>query len=355
MADPIPLKPPRRRPPIALHRLDNLPERPPREEVVEGLIAVGEIVALVAPAGDGKSAVSHLLLTCVAEGRPFLGRKVMAGPAIYVAAERYAEASRRLLAIRRRKAPLYLAKARPNLANHAEVDELAERILQVCENERSCPVLIVIDTLARCMPGLDENSARDMGTVVEGLTRLAEHVPSAAILFVHHAGKSGSDMRGSTALIGGVDLELRVEGRGKERGKRLIVNKANAVSEEQALYFRLVPVEYRDAPNADAESVIAAVQDDGETDQPMPDSGPSRDERVLSLIAEKATDSIADRRSCLTAAREQGLIEGKSADSTAEQFRKILVRLRDADLIAFDDKKIALGSGATPNRPNGPP
>jgi hypothetical protein len=358
LADLIPLKGNRNRRSIALHRLDALPERPPREEVIQGLLAVGEIGGLIAQAGEGKSTVAQLLLTCIAEGRPFLGRGVIAGPAIYVAAERGGGAERRLLAIRRKsKAPLYIAMARPDLANPDDVTELANRVLQVCENERSCPVLIVIDTLARCMPGLDENSARDMGKVVEGLTRLVEQVPSAAVLFVHHAGKGGDgEMRGSTALIGGVDLELQIRN-GKNGMKRLVVTKANAVAEGQSLGFRLVPVEYRDHPNADAESVITAVEADLDEDCPadIPNGQPSRSENILGLIDELAVDGVADRQACLQAARDRRLIEGKSLESTAEQFRKVLVELRDADLIRFENKKISLGLGATPNRPNGPP
>ena len=265
---------------------------------------------------------------------------------------------RRLIAIRRKgKVPLYFAAARPNLANLDEVEELGTSILQVCENERSCPVLIVIDTLARCMPGADENSARDMGMVIEGLTRLSEKVPSAAIMFVHHAGKGGSgDMRGSTALIGGVDLELRVETKGKS--KRLVVTKANAAAEGQYLGFQLATIEYREPANADPETVIAAVEAEfvGEVDPIEPTDGQSsRSERVLDLIGKMACEGLVDRYSCLAAARETKLVEGKTPASTAEQFRKVLVELKNADLIDFDNKKITLGLGATPNRPNGPP
>jgi AAA domain len=358
MADLIPLKGSRAKRSIVLHKLDALPDRQPREEVIQGVFAVGEMGALVAPAGVGKSTVAQLLATCVAEGRPFLGRPVLTGPAIYVAAERGPEAARRLLAIRRKiKAPLYIAMARPNLADADDVSDLANRILQVCENERSCPVLIVIDTLARCMPGLDENSARDMGRVIEGLTRLLEQVPSAAVLFVHHAGKGGDgDMRGSTALIGGVDLELQVKN-GKGGLKRLVVTKANAVAEGQSLGFRLFPVEYRDHPNADPESVITAIDADEGDDDPVeliPDGSPSRSEIVLSLIDELAVDGNVDRQECLISARDRKLIEGKTPASTAEQFRKVLVQLKQADLIWFDNKIITLGSGAAPNRPNAP-
>jgi hypothetical protein len=40
--------------------------------------------------------------------------------------------------------------------------------------------LIVFDTLARCMPGADENSARDMGLVIDSLLRIGTMRPSTA-------------------------------------------------------------------------------------------------------------------------------------------------------------------------------
>jgi len=329
--------------------LDALPHRVQRKEVIEGLLAVGEIGAIVAPAGEGKSAIAQLLVTCIAEGRPFLGRQVLTGPSIYVAAERGNEAKRRLLAVKTKvSAPLYVATARPNLADLSEVEELAKSILRVCHSEQSAPVLILIDTLARCMPGLEENSARDMGKVVEGLTQLLELIPSAAIIFVHHAGKGGNgDMRGSTALIGAIDLEMRVESnKGNGSAKRLTVTKANAVGEGQFLGFRLATIDYRDHPSADAESVIAAVQAEAHK-CPLVDR-PSRSENILTLISELAREGVTDRQACLLAARDRKLVEGKTRASTAEQFRKVLGELEMAGLITYDTKTISLGLGATP-------
>ncbi len=118
-------------------------------------------------------------------------------------------------------------------------------------------------------------------------------------------------------------------------------------------------MEYREHPNADAEIVIAATEADA-VDESHPsdltdDAQPSRSERILSLITEMASDGVVDRQSSLTAARDRKLVEGKTPASTAEQFRKVLIELKNARLIDFDNKTISLGLGATPNRPNGPP
>jgi hypothetical protein len=66
---------------------------------------------------------------------------------------------------------------------------------------------VVFDTLSRCMVGADENSAKDVGVVVEAMTQLLGHTPGGrgVILGVHHTGKDGKTLRGSSAFEGAVD------------------------------------------------------------------------------------------------------------------------------------------------------
>ena len=66
---------------------------------------------------------------------------------------------------------------------------------------------VILDTLARCMVGADENSAKDCGIVVDAMTRLLRHTPEGrgVILGVHHAGKDGKTLRGSSAFESGAD------------------------------------------------------------------------------------------------------------------------------------------------------
>jgi hypothetical protein len=75
---------------------------------------------------------------------------------------------------------------------------------------------VIVDTLARCAVGADENSARDMGIVVDSLTRVRDATPdgSGVVLAVHHSGKDGKTSRGSSALEAGVDTVYFTEARG---------------------------------------------------------------------------------------------------------------------------------------------
>jgi len=70
--------------------------------------------------------------------------------------------------------------------------------------------LVIIDTLARCMAGGDENSARDMGRLIQSADMIRD-LTSAAVLLVHHTNKSGESERGSTALRGAVDTLLSLK------------------------------------------------------------------------------------------------------------------------------------------------
>ena len=67
------------------------------------------------------------------------------------------------------------------------------------------PVLIVVDTLARSMIGGDENSAKDIGLLIDACDQL-RRATGAAVQLVHHTGKNGVGYRGSSALFGGLDV-----------------------------------------------------------------------------------------------------------------------------------------------------
>jgi hypothetical protein len=71
--------------------------------------------------------------------------------------------------------------------------------------------LIILDTLKRFMPGLDENSSTDMAVITGGLRKLTRD--GATVLALHHAPKDPVKLgyRGSTELGAGVDIALTLE------------------------------------------------------------------------------------------------------------------------------------------------
>ena len=89
-----------------------------------------------------------------------------------------------------------------NLTRKGEVHELAQLI------EWGGYEFVVLDTLARCMVGAEENSAKDVGVVVDAMNTLRQATPGdgrGVILGLHHAGKDGKTMRGSSAFESAAD------------------------------------------------------------------------------------------------------------------------------------------------------
>lgn len=67
----------------------------------------------------------------------------------------------------------------------------------------------MLDTLARCAIGLEENSSKEMGLFAEAM-RLVSVQTGAHVMVVHHNNKSG-EYRGSSALTAAVDTHISLE------------------------------------------------------------------------------------------------------------------------------------------------
>lgn len=184
-----------------------LDQLPPPQPLIDGILTCDTIAALYGPPGVGKSFVKTDWALSVATGTWWLGHQVHQGPVIYIAAEGQAGLGQRKRAwekahnVQVNGHPIYWEPMPVNLRDPEWVEGLALLAAEIR------PVLIVIDTLARCMPGGDENSSRDMGAIVEAADRLrlASH---ATILFGHHTPKETDTLRGHSSLEGAVETVI---------------------------------------------------------------------------------------------------------------------------------------------------
>jgi predicted transcriptional regulator len=101
------------------------------------------------------------------------------------------------------------------------------------------PALIVVDTLANCMTGADENSTKEMGLAIDALHFIRRQT-QAAILVCHHTGWSDSHERGSSALRGAVRIAMKVA-QSDDGLISLTCEKSNNAAAFEPRYFRLVP------------------------------------------------------------------------------------------------------------------
>ncbi len=184
--------------------LDKLPNPDP---LVDRVLYRDSLAWVQGKPGHAKTFGVIDMAACVASGRDWHGYPVHQGLVLYIIAEGARGVRARVRAwedghgvrlgdeIRFLPVPVQFL----DRVDHDALRRLA-RELQ--------PVLIVVDTQARVTVGADENSSRDMGVFVDAAEALRREC-GACVLIVHHEGRGGEHMRGSTALEGAATTIVR--------------------------------------------------------------------------------------------------------------------------------------------------
>ena len=219
----------------------------PPTALIDGILYADSIAWLQGRPGHAKSFVALDMAGCLGTGENWQGHWVT-GPhrVLYVAAEGASGLRQRVRAWeaamgRRMAGVLFLPE--PVQAGSVDWDLLVE----VCANAQE--LAIVLDTQARLTVGMEENSARDMGIWIAQLERL-KTATGACVLVVHHQGRSGEHMRGSTAMEGAATSVIQVT-----KDEELVTvrcQKQKDTAEFGDIQLRLVPYE---------ESAVLALTD----------------------------------------------------------------------------------------------
>ncbi|OSK24060.1 regulatory prophage protein [Escherichia coli M056] len=188
--------------------------------VVKGVIPANSLCSTYGASGSYKSFLACSWACHVATGRHWGGRRVAHGSVMYVVGEGGIGVPRRIKAWEivndERVKYLYLVNRPIFPAAQFDVDEMVIAARQV-ERETGKPVrMIILDTLARCFGGNDENDARDMGAFIRGCDELKRRT-GATVLVVHHSGKDETKgARGSSAFRASLDAEYRIRREGAD-------------------------------------------------------------------------------------------------------------------------------------------
>lgn len=184
-----------------------LRDLPKPKPLIGGVLDQGTVSLLYGYRGSLKSFIAFDWMASVGTGVQWQGRRTEKRRGLYVAAEGARGYPGRFDAwetgwqTKIADGEVDLLPRPVNLMTGTEVNNLGALI------EWGGYGFVVLDTLARCAVGGDENSSKDMGLVIERLYFLLDKTPdrSGVILVVTHTGKDQKTLRGSSALDAGVD------------------------------------------------------------------------------------------------------------------------------------------------------
>lgn len=213
---------------------------PPPVWLIEGVLPMGGVVGLYGPPGTYKTFIAMDMALSVASGTPWQKHPTKKGFVVYIAAEGGTGITIRIAAWHKDRA---ISESRTSIGwltepipIYSDSDSLNDLIKRVSDEIDHPPVLIVIDTLARCFEG-DENQQEDMGRFIGGVDQLRKEFGST-VLIVHHTRLDGQRERGNTSFRGAADTMLAV-GVGDKKGDiRLTCSKQKDAEEFSELAFR---------------------------------------------------------------------------------------------------------------------
>jgi len=202
-----------------LHKVSDIRKRPPREWLIPDMLHERDIGIIYGPWGTYKTFMAIALAMPVARTR-----KV-----VYIAGEDEDGVANRIAAwcythdLGEDEHELRIIEDMPHAGSPDDILGLIDDL----KAQDWRPDLIVIDTTARCLFGLDENSNRDMGFLRGALDTLRKKL-RCTVVAIHHTGKDGK-LRGGSSFPSDVDVIVRVEGHEESRATALHLEKIKNV------------------------------------------------------------------------------------------------------------------------------
>lgn len=188
--------------------------------LVKGVLPATGVAFLAGATMAGKSFLAIDMALRLASGAKVFGRKTLPRGAVYIGAEDAEGCRMRIAAWRRhfrrdRWTAFHFLDIELDLLSQASVEELLEDLAEsslAFEAEGAPLGLIVIDTLSRCLPGVEENSSQGMSSAFTALKRICS-VTGALVMVVAHFGKAGEDrgIRGWSGLDANSDATIFLE------------------------------------------------------------------------------------------------------------------------------------------------
>ena len=309
---------------FTLFAADDFHALPDMTWMIDDILPCSGLASVYGPSGVGKSFICLDLAASVATGQPWFGHDTRACNVIYVALEGQAGFRRRVHAwseFRGIRFPDNVKFLFDQFAlNHADHPTGLASVIGQCGGAG----LIIIDTLNKAAPGMDENSSTDMGKILAATSSIQE-ATNSLVLLVHHSGKDASrGLRGHSSLHAALDAVIEVQKDGQHIRFNLVKSKDGEDGISHS--FKLVVVEIGlDKAGKSIKSCVVQEVEGGPVTKEAPQPRGVNQKIVLSAVQE-----------ILVKQRMQHLIS-ETSQPDGLPYEEILSGIKDA-LIEIDPK-----------------
>ena len=222
----LPSLTPARRSKFHLYTLDEVRQLPEPTWLIPDILQERGLGIIYGPPQSYKSFLALDLAATIATGLDAYERGAQPPQdVIYMAAEGFRGQEIRATAWEREHdADLSRLRLTEKAVEVMSADDATE-FMQEIEAAGVKPRLIVVDTMSKALIGMNENESRDINQLVNMLEGMRDAL-DCAVLVIHHTGKDTSrGARGSSAIPGGFDAMLEVEGNDVNRTAQMQVVK----------------------------------------------------------------------------------------------------------------------------------
>ena len=307
---------------------------PPLQWRVRGIFPATGLAAIYGPSMSGKSFLAFDMAAAIAGGEPWFNARVTQCPVVYVCLEGEAGYKLRAQAWEMRRGQCLPESLRfvlqPfALTNGADLVELAAAIADELEPGG----VVIIDTLNRAAPGIDENSSKDMGTIIEASKRLQERLQGLVVLVAHTGKDTSKGLRGHSSLIAALDAAIEVRRDGDIRAWEAAKVKDGRDGASHAFHLELVPMGFDDVGDELTSCVIAEGDAPAIGGPRRPRLGPNELLGLRSFNVAASAAGKKDRRGNLLGVHIEdwrGAFYRMSTGDTSEAKKKQFLRARNS-------------------------
>ena len=300
--------------PIRLYSFAELITLPAPEWLIDGIMPERGLIGIYGPPDSGKSFIALDMALSVACGVRWQEHQVRQGGVLYIAAEGGAGMGKRGRAWihdhKVNKSRVWLTSVIQDIPIHGESQDMLSVLSTITDRLQTRPTLVVIDTLARCFDG-NENQQEDMSRFIRGVDRFRTEF-DAAVIVVHHTRSDGTRERGSTAFRGAADTMLEVD---RDDDTGVITLKCD--KQKDAERFETVGLSLHLVPEHES----GVIRPEGWAE-------PSKTDAILEILKKKGALTFSEWA--------QGSRDAKMASAT---FKRALVSLKQNGKIVKENGK----------------